>query len=284
MKHWAVTSWQGQATIDVAAAVRLIAALGATHGTTLASAMLEAVRPKIQVHHCSVLCFEGDRNPRLLSAASGDCEWHVFNIASVYSRDHYQKDDLQRLMRCYPASFESPTVMVHRQCIADIEDDDYRAACYQSIGIVERASVLVRTGRSQSLSINFYRDQAAGLFSDVDIEHLIELAPLLAACATRHSALDTQSLSVYRGAVTDELAELCPCLTVREREVVQRILDGATTERIADELKIRPTTVITYRARAYEKIGVGSRRELFAALLTKRSNTRAPLDAMAMAA
>jgi len=59
---------------------------------------------------------------------------------------------------------------------------------------------------------------------------------------------------------------------LREREVLQRILDGVTTERIADDLHIRPTTVITYRTRGYEKMGVSSRRELFAAMLRRRGS------------
>ncbi|HSI56149.1 MAG TPA: helix-turn-helix transcriptional regulator [Ideonella sp.] len=284
MQHWTVGSSEGDLAVNVGATVRLIGALGAKDSTALAGAMLEAVRRHVQVHHCSVMCFEGDRNPRLLSAASVQCQWQVFNIGSVYSHDHYLKDDLQRLIHRYPASFESPTVIVHRQSLADIDDADYRAACYQSIGIVERVSVLIRVGRSQSLSVNFYRDQAAGLYSDADVQYLIGLAPLLASCAGRHYALDTHGVSKFRGAVNDELADLCPCLTAREREVVQRILDGATTERIADELKIRPTTVITYRARAYDKIGVNSRRELFAALLGRQGGMRDEADALPVAA
>ncbi|MNY54382.1 putative transcriptional regulatory protein NarL [compost metagenome] len=100
---------------------------------------------------------------------------------------------------------------------------------------------------------------------------MLGLAPLIASCITRHYAFDTDGESSFRGAVTDELSEICPQLTVREREVVQRILDGATTERIAEDLSIRPTTVITYRTRAYEKLGVSSRRELFATVLRKRN-------------
>ena len=93
---------------------------------------------------------------------------------------------------------------------------------------------------------------------------------MIANCATSHYALDADGQAGFRSTVTDELSEQCPQLTVREREVVQRILDGVTTERIADDLHIRPTTVITYRTRAYEKLGVNSRRELFAAMLRRR--------------
>jgi DNA-binding CsgD family transcriptional regulator len=284
MEHWLVSPGRSADAVDVAAAARLVGAVGTSHGPALAQAMLETLRLSAEVHHCSILCFEGERSPRLLSAASLDRQWHVFNIASTYSREHYRKDPLQEFMRRYPASFESPTIIVHRQCLADIEDADYRASCYQAIGIVERASVLVRIGRAQSLAINFYRDQASGLCSDADIGHLIALAPLLAACAAKHYAMDRDDLSTFRGNVNDELGSLCPALTVRERGVVQRILDGMTTERIADELKIRPTTVVTYRTRAYEKIGVGSRRELFAALLGRQKGPRAAEVATPLAA
>jgi DNA-binding CsgD family transcriptional regulator len=62
---------------------------------------------------------------------------------------------------------------------------------------------------------------------------------------------------------------------VREREVLLRLLDGLTTERIAADLDIRPTTVVTYRTRAYEKIGVRSRRELFAHVLRRYGQMQA---------
>lgn len=275
MNHWLVNPGRSTESVDVVAAARLVGAMGTSHGPALAQAMLEMLRLGADSHHCSILCFEGERSPRLLSAASIDRQWHVFNIASTYSREHYQKDHLQGFIRRYPASFESPTIIVHRQCLADIEDEGYRTSCYQTIGIVERASVLVRIGRTQSLAINFYRDQSSGLYAEAEIEYLIALAPFLAACASKHYATDRDDISTFRGNVTDELADLCPGLTVRERGVVQRILDGMTTERISEELKIRPTTVVTYRTRAYEKIGVGSRRELFAALLGRQKGPRA---------
>lgn len=275
MNHWLVNPGRSTESVDVMTAARLVGAMGTSHGPALAQAMLEMLRLGADIHHCSILCFEGERSPRLLSAASVDRQWHVFNIASTYSREHYQKDHLQGFIRRYPASFESPTIIVHRQCLTDIEDEGYRTSCYQTIGIVERASVLVRIGRTQSLAINFYRDQSSGLYAEAEIEYLIALAPFLAACASKHYATDRDDISTFRGNVTDELADLCPGLTGRERGVVQRILDGMTTERISEELKIRPTTVVTYRTRAYEKMGVGSRRELFAALLGRQKGPRA---------
>lgn len=285
MQHWTVSSGESPTAVGVASASRLIAALGSKDRTALASAVLTLVRAQVQAHHCSMLSFEGDRSPRLISGASLQHQWHVFNIASAYARDFYRKDGLQRLIGSYPASFEAPPVIVQRQGLEDIEDPEYRRQCYECIGIGDRASILVRVGRAQSLAVNLYRDQSAGPYSATDIECLIGLAPLIAGCAARHYVLDVDGESGFRGVVTDELAELCPQLTLREREVVQRILDGMTTERIADDLHIRPTTVITYRTRAYDKMNVTSRRELFAAVMRRKAVGReAAPEALACAA
>lgn len=285
MKHWTLSPGSTAHDIPVDRAVRLIGAIGSSNRTLLASAVLNTLHGVVPVHHCSILCFEGERSPRLLSGASLQHQWHVFNIASAYARDFYRKDALQQLINRYPASFEAPPILVHRQEASEIEDADYRSQCYDCIGIIERVSVLVRVGRSQSLAINLYRDQATGAFRDHEIEKIIGLAPLFASCVQRHYGLDIDGQSNFRGTVTDDLTELCPQLTLREREVLQRILDGVTTERIADDLHIRPTTVITYRTRGYEKLGVSSRRELFAALLrTRGGNEGTPLHGEQMQA
>ena len=280
MQYWTISPGDSNLLVDVSGVAHLVSSVGSKDRAALAGALLSLVRTQVQAHHCSVLSFEGDRSPRLISGASLQHQWHVFNIASAYARDFYRKDGLQRLIGNYPASFEAPPIVVFRQSASDIDDAAYRAECYECIHIVDRLSVLVRVGRSQSLVVNFYRDQSAGLFGEKDLAVFIGLAILVANCAVRHYTLDIDNESSFRGTVTDELTDLCPQLTLREREVLQRILDGATTERIADDLHIRPTTVITYRSRAYEKMGVASRRELFAAMLRRRGTAESPKDSL----
>ena len=55
-------------------------------------------------------------------------------------------------------------------------------------------------------------------------------------------------------------------LSNREREVLLKTLDGATSQEIAADLGISGTTVRTYRARAYEKMNVVGMPELLAAV------------------
>ena len=53
-------------------------------------------------------------------------------------------------------------------------------------------------------------------------------------------------------------------LAGREREVCQRLLKGWTHEGIAADLGLSAGTVKTYRDRAFEKLGIHHRNELFA--------------------
>ena len=55
-------------------------------------------------------------------------------------------------------------------------------------------------------------------------------------------------------------------LSTRERQILVRTLEGASSSDVASELGVAATTVRTYRARAYEKLGVAGPEEVLAAL------------------
>ncbi|TKW76868.1 MAG: hypothetical protein DI543_18695, partial [Bradyrhizobium icense] len=56
-------------------------------------------------------------------------------------------------------------------------------------------------------------------------------------------------------------------LTGREKEVCLRILSGFSSEAIAAELGISLHSALTYRKRAYEKLGISAQNELFGMVL-----------------
>lgn len=58
-------------------------------------------------------------------------------------------------------------------------------------------------------------------------------------------------------------------LTGRERDVCERLLKGWTHDGIAADLRVSPATVKTYRDRAFARLGIHHRNELFA-LVAKR--------------
>ena len=282
MQHWIIDSSHGGTSLGAADAARVVASIGSEDRTALAAAILEVARQRSDVHRCTIFSFEAERSPRLISGASRTDAWGVFATAARYTREFCQHDGIRLAMRAQlaampPASPQQPParLLLQRQRPGDITHAEYREACYVSQRVAERVSVLARTGGDCWIATNLYRATSAPGFSDAEIEACAGLAPLFAACAVRHYAADTDGETTYRGTITADIGALCPALTVREREVLLRLLDGLTTERIAADLDIRPTTVVTYRTRAYEKIGVRSRRELFARVLRRHRQAQA---------
>lgn len=282
--HWMINSDQSNLPIAAGQIARLVREIGNKDRAALATEILGITKGFMPVHHCTMFAYDADRNPRLLSGASLTNHWVTFNTASLYIRDFFRKDGILPLIRTMPPSSNEARVVVHRQSGQDVSDIDYRVACYDHIGIIDRLAALVQVGKGQWVSTNLYRDQVAGCFTSTEVQRFLELAPLFASCAAQHYASDIDGETIYRNLVTDGIHELCPNLTMREREVLLRILDGVTTERIAEDLHIRPTTVITYRTRAYEKLGVTSRRELFATVLRQRAPADGKGEAPEMAA
>jgi DNA-binding CsgD family transcriptional regulator len=116
--------------------------------------------------------------------------------------------------------------------------------------------------------LDLFRGAKQKPFNDAELATLSEAARLVASIvgvhATRHRVKQAVS-----GARRDEIAEqvvkfLGAGLTRREAEVVSRIVMGLRTEAIASDLKIKAATVITFRKRAYAKLGVARQAELFA--------------------
>ncbi|HRF12557.1 MAG TPA: LuxR C-terminal-related transcriptional regulator, partial [Candidatus Accumulibacter phosphatis] len=65
-----------------------------------------------------------------------------------------------------------------------------------------------------------------------------------------------------------DLAERLALLSVREREVLEHILEGRQTRAIAEALCVSVKTVEFHRSRIREKLQVGSLAELFRLFMT----------------
>jgi DNA-binding NarL/FixJ family response regulator len=64
-------------------------------------------------------------------------------------------------------------------------------------------------------------------------------------------------------------------LSVREREVMELVIAGHTGRAIADQLGITKSSVDTYRARIFQKLGVSDRAELLARVAARRERGEA---------
>jgi two-component system nitrate/nitrite response regulator NarL len=125
--------------------------------------------------------------------------------------------------------------------------------------------------------------QVVVLLGDSDPREAFDaLADGAAACLTRAvepGRLTATIVAVSRGqaVVAPELqsgvareirlrhSERGPLLTPREREVLRLIADGHSTQQIAGELHLAPTTIKTHLGHAYDKLGVSDRAAAVAA-------------------
>lgn len=141
----------------------------------------------------------------------------------------------------------------------------HRAAIYSRHGIQDRLSVVCRM-QNGLLATNFYRFEHQPMFGSTDVDAIQWVAKSVAACVTKHISLAER----YRAApaldikaLMAELETLYPRLTARELEVCAGLLQGLTYDGIAAHLGLSVATVKTYRARAYDKLGINFRSQLF---------------------
>ena len=267
MQTWVVEGSTEQRLIDAAAVAGLVEAIGSPDSEALARCMLEAAWPQLGASLCTVFAHEDRRNPRLLSGAAQQGPWIAFRTGGLHARDFSSQDPVREVLERKPEAGPVGAVIVCRQRADTMPRDSLRSECMDALGLADRLTILVRTGPACWLAAHLYRQTH---YSPEQIEGFMGIARLLARCMARHYACDVDGLASLRGNLSEGVFELGSRLTEREREVLTRILDGVTVNRIAEDLKLRPTTVATYRMRAYEKLGVQSRQELFAAIMRQR--------------
>ena len=144
----------------------------------------------------------------------------------------------------------------------EVPNADHREAIYRRHRVVERLSVASRGDDGALFAINLYRHAHQGPFSGGEVDGVAAQAPLLLALVRRH--LELAAPPAPPAAPRERLLVHCPALTARELDVCERLLRGWTHEGIAADLGLSLATVKTYRARAFARLGLHFRSELFA--------------------
>jgi DNA-binding CsgD family transcriptional regulator len=108
-------------------------------------------------------------------------------------------------------------------------------------------------------------------FNGQDVANLRAIQLSLGAVIRRGFATDkndTQTDSV-------EAVLAAHALSMREADVMRSVLAGRSAEEIAETFGVSVETIKTQRKRAYAKLGVSSKTELFAKLLSGRALAKA---------
>lgn len=191
--------------------------------------------------------------PTVLASTSGlgDAAERV----RAYSRRFHRSDPAAQAWRNAPAG----SGFACRIPAASIELGEYRKLCFERPRFSEKICFGWRKAEAATI-VTFYQRHGG---ADPDMAQLGALAQLAITGLTRLAQAPVPVLAQVRA----RLAEAYPGLTARESEVCARTLTGQTAREIGEDLALGVGTVLTYRQRAYQKLGMNKANDLLTAIM-----------------
>ncbi|SMC87349.1 helix-turn-helix transcriptional regulator [Rhizobium sp. RU36D] len=179
-----------------------------------------------------------------------------------YARRYWQRDLATRQL--LQATHPPGRVQVLRQAWNGIRDPEYRRDCYERADVLERLT-LYHQGDPRIVA-GLYRVRESGPFPLPAVERIEALAPLIMAILAKHlrlvNARQPVPLHPPLRQIADRLLQSGYALSAREAEVSAGLLLGRTHREISERIGLAPSSIVTYRQRAYRKLGVRDQRGL----------------------
>jgi DNA-binding CsgD family transcriptional regulator len=226
-------------------------------------ALIDTLRRVADVGHCMVFTFEGERATR--------CLLDIGNIPigadlGLAYAGHFHLTDPNREAIFRERERASPIVLPI--FARRMYGEKYRKIFFEDSEIVDKFATAIWVD-STCFYVNFYRTTAQGRFARAQITRLMQLSPAIGAAVARHFQGQAEPDRDPFGKLAGLFASRAPLtrLTGREKEVCLRILAGFSSEAISADLGIGLHSTLTYRKRAYDKLGISSQNELFAIAL-----------------
>lgn len=255
MKYWKIKAPHDNVPLSFVTSV--IAGIGTEE---LAQYILAAMQPSVPASHCTLFALESNGRVSALSTASAHGA-----VASITAVDYYSNrfdllDNNMTWLSRKRVPARSQLWMSH-QFAEDVSEPRYRELCYTKPGIRERASILLLDRNGFRAAISLYRNLSFELFSERDFDTLTRCAPVLEEAVLAHVR------KTSRRAVSDALHHrILTNLAHREKQVISWLLAGKTSRETAALMGLSETTVLTYRYRAFAKLGIKSQRDLLTTL------------------
>lgn len=223
---------------------RLLAVLRAVAGTDLCSAFA------IGSDGGLVCLLAAGRHPDIPDFAE--------TASLAYAREFWRSDRVSRRALTQGRS----RVRLVRQGWSAIADPDYRRACYERGGIVERLTLY-----SGGIMVSAYRGRDSGHSSPPQVEALAAAADLIVALVVKHAELTALCPApVTPAEAARRFLDCGRALSEREAAVAAGLMLGRTQKQISQATGLAISSIVTYRRRAYRKLGVADRHGLPAAL------------------
>lgn len=243
--------------------------IGAFGTTGYGQACLRVFEQMLDVEHWALFRYRGHESMNCIATAS-----RVHAIAAKENVDRF----VETLHNFDPSIIAVRQRRQNDACLTkieidDIRDDQYRH-CFELTRVQERLSYISRCG-ADSYQVSIYRGPRRHSYSSSEMKRFTPFARFILSTASKHEKLLSGTSAAQPPLDIENIEQLLMCLpgslSRREREVCSRAAVGKTIEGTALDLDIGMTSVITYRQRAYKKLGISRQNELVAMVTNLRS-------------
>jgi DNA-binding CsgD family transcriptional regulator len=249
--------------LSAAGGVNLIDMVNAIGDDGFECQFAEHLHHEFGADHCSVFRIENEQ-PSELAAISLDGTDRASQQSALYVAGNYWRRDPSLIAVNRRFGKFSPSLVVLDP--RGLDDADFRDAIYTRGHVGERILICGDIGTSRIL-LSILRSEERGSFSEHEIAELVKTGAMLLTVLGKHADIVRRRPDISSALTC--LDEIESCIAVaplqlprREAEVCSRILYGLSSIGIALDLGVSEETVMTYRKRAYQRLMIGSQREL----------------------
>ncbi|MFN2288416.1 MAG: helix-turn-helix transcriptional regulator [Chromatocurvus sp.] len=235
-------------------------------------ALITAVQGQVTINYPQIWLYHPELPPRLL--------YHDIPKAAYPSQVDMYLEGPYREDPFYRASMNSPRSKIYRlsRLTGDaLEDSTYYTEYYADTGTVDEAIFLARLEGGNAVNLSMMRLPAPGPFSDDEYERLYVLADAVSELMLSHSRFNNFAISNLIQPGIDHQIDLAfrtfgsSVLSPREKDVLDLMLRGYSTEVSASRLEIARETLRRHRKNIYRKLDVNSQTDLFALFINSMS-------------
>ena len=225
----------------------------------------QVAREATRCEHLTAFGVRGNASPRLLFAANSGPSPVAKRVAHKYLQHYWELDPARRLDLIRGKKSRGDVAV--RIVSNDISDGAYRDECYTAVKLIDRFTVVQRRNH-ETVCLNFYRGARSGPFNGSELDRIASTADLWISLVLKHEQNQPDGDSDIANSFVQRLCLYDPSLPPREAEICGAIATGKTSEAIALTLGISINTVLTYRKRAYLRLGISSQNELLRLVLS----------------
>lgn len=261
MRSWEVTS---SATYDAQAVMsELVLQMGSS---AFSHTLLTHLNHLLPAGSFSLYRVWSDQLPVLLMSHSLEASDVTRRCFATYQNRLYLED---RTFDDVRARHDDASCTLMHIRADEFKNPEHRERIYVRNHVRERLSIARGGSDGSVLSLNIYAHDEHSSYTDRHLGRFESLAHVLFAGVQRHLALtrpqadDSKPLSDIE-LDAQFLRSVNPELTAREIDVCTYLLRGLTYDGIAQQLGLSRATVITYRNRAFTRLGINFKNQLFA--------------------